>query len=208
MLQNCAAGIYATGTGVAMDRGKRGTYRVNTSGPRVPKCGARGEAGTITEQRKRKQKMKLAEALLERADAQRRYAQLQERASRIVRVQSGDTPAEDPNALIAEMLQISARVESLVKSINRSNCATEFASGVTLADALASRDALAQRRASLSELAKAATTSQDRYSRSEVKFESTISVAATQKAADTIALEHRTLDAKIQALNWSVDLME
>jgi hypothetical protein len=120
--------------------------------------------------RKGIENMKLAEALLERADAQRRYVQLQERVSRIVRVQSGDAPAEDPNALIAEMLQISRRVETLVKSINRTNCTVLFAPSVTLADALATRDALAQRRASLSELAKAATTTQDRYSRSEVNL--------------------------------------
>jgi hypothetical protein len=158
--------------------------------------------------RKGIENMKLAEALLERADAQRRYVQLQERVSRIVRVQSGDAPAEDPNALIAEMLQISRRVETLVKSINRTNCTVLFAPSVTLADALATRDALAQRRASLSELAKAATTTQDRYSRSEVKFESTISVAQTQKSADAIAIEYRELDAKIQALNWSVEVAQ
>jgi hypothetical protein len=176
------------------------------NGPRAPNCGARG--GAEDEIRKGLKNMKLAEALLERADAQRRYVQLQERVSRIVRVQSGDAPAEDPNALIAEMMQISRRVESLVKSINRTNCTVAFAPSVTLADALATRDALAQRRASLSELAKAATTTQDRYSRTEVKFESTISVAQTQKSADAMAIEYRELDAKIQALNWSVDLAE
>ena len=43
--------------------------------------------------------MKLAEALNLRADLQKRIAQLKERLANNVKVQEGDSPAEDPKAL-------------------------------------------------------------------------------------------------------------
>ena len=49
---------------------------------------------------------------------------------------------------------------------------------------------------------------QDRYSRSEVKFKSTVSVAEMQERADLLAREYRDLDALIQETNWKVDLAE
>ena len=47
--------------------------------------------------------MKLAEALSLRADLQRRIAALRERLRKNARVQEGDTPAEDPLELLAEL---------------------------------------------------------------------------------------------------------
>ena len=57
------------------------------------------------------------------------------------------------------------------------------------------------------ELAKTATISQDRYSRSEVKFMSTVRVSDIQSKADELAKEHRELDAKIQEVNWKTELI-
>lgn len=48
--------------------------------------------------------MKLAEALLLRADLQKKLASLKARIGQFTRVQEGDAPAEDPNALISEAL--------------------------------------------------------------------------------------------------------
>jgi hypothetical protein len=47
--------------------------------------------------------MKLAEALNQRADLQRRIAQLRERLSNNVKVQEGDQPAEKPEDLFKEL---------------------------------------------------------------------------------------------------------
>ena len=46
--------------------------------------------------------MKLAEALIWRADAKKRLEQLKTRLVRVAKVQEGDAPAEDPKALLAE----------------------------------------------------------------------------------------------------------
>ena len=47
--------------------------------------------------------MKLAEALQERADLNRRIQQLQQRLDNNAMVQEGEAPAEDPAELLAEL---------------------------------------------------------------------------------------------------------
>ena len=48
--------------------------------------------------------MKLAEALLIRSDMQKKLAQIKGRIRSNVKVQEGDTPNEDPNALMIEVI--------------------------------------------------------------------------------------------------------
>ena len=50
--------------------------------------------------------MKLAEALLIRSDLQKKLFQLKARIANNVKVQDGDSPNEDPNALIIEANQV------------------------------------------------------------------------------------------------------
>lgn len=114
--------------------------------------------------------MILAEALAERADAQRRLAALKERLSRVARIQEGETPDEDPAALLAEAEEVLDRLTWLIRKINATNSATAFDEQHSLSDALALRDAAAARRRLYSELAEAASARQDRYSRSEVRL--------------------------------------
>ena len=151
--------------------------------------------------------MKLAEALILRADCQKRIAQLKSRLLTNAKVQEGDQPAETPQALMVELGRVSNELLDLIKRINRTNSATAFAGG-TISDALAERDVLALQRAAYAELAQTAANRQDRFTRSEVKFISTINVAEIQKLADELAKNYRDLDARIQELNWQTDLVE
>ncbi len=66
---------------------------------------------------------------------------------------------------------------------------------------------LALRRAADNEVALNASLRQDRYSRSEVKYVSTVSVADIQKSADELAKNYRELDARVQELNWQTELV-
>ena len=152
--------------------------------------------------------MKLAEALILRADHQKRLEQLRQRLLRNAKVQEGDTPAEDPRELLAEVERTAADLERLIQRINRTNAATNLDGALTIADALARRDNLASRHGVYRELAVSATIEQSRYSRSEVKFQSTVDVAATQRQADDLARQHRELDARIQEKNWTTELIE
>ena len=150
--------------------------------------------------------MKLAEALILRADQQRRVEQLKQRIIRNAKVQEGDNPAEEPNSLMEELENTLKDLTKIVQRINKTNLNTKFKKN-TLTDALAIRDNLKMKCDIYRELCKTATVTQDRYSKSEVKFISTVNVADIQKIADRLAKEHRELDAAIQELNWSTMLL-
>ena len=150
--------------------------------------------------------MKLAEALILRADCQKKFEQLKVRIIRSAKVQEGDEPAENPNELIMELEGVSTELSSLIKRINKTNSTTLLQEGLTISDALAERDVLALRREVYSGLAQAASVTQDRYSRSEVKFKSTVNVTEMQKRADDLSKAYRELDSRVQEINWKTDL--
>lgn len=152
--------------------------------------------------------MKLAEALINRADIQKRIEQLKIRIMRSAKVQEGEIPPEDANALIDELEQLYAELAKIVKSINRTNSSVEFCPGKTIADVLAERDAISAKRNALETIVESAAIRQERYSKSEVKFISTINIGEIQKTIDRLSKEFRELDSKIQEKNWTVDIIE
>ncbi len=152
--------------------------------------------------------MKLAEALILRADCQKRIEQLRQRLLRSAKVQEGEQPPENPENLIKELEQTLHELTNLVKQINKTNASTKFQAEMTLTDALAARDALSLKRNILNALIEAASVKQDRYSRSEVKFFSTINIAEIQKQVNDLAKQYRQLDSKIQEINWQVELIK
>jgi len=152
--------------------------------------------------------MKLAEALILRADVQKRIEQVKQRLLRVVKVQEGENPAEDPQVLMSQLEQLYVQLTDLVRRINRTNVETAFDSEMTMADALAVRDHLGGRQAVYREVAQTATVVYERYMRSEVRYETTVDVAMIQRQADELAVERRELDTRIQELNWTTDLVE
>lgn len=151
--------------------------------------------------------MKLAEALAERADCQVRIEEVKKRLLRAARVQEGENPPEDTGQLLAEVDRLCARLEHLISSINRTNAQTAFDSTRSVSDAIASRDVLAKKRDVLIAVTDAASTRQDRYSKSEVKFVSTVSIATLQQQIDALAKAFRETDTKLQELNWKTELL-
>ncbi len=152
--------------------------------------------------------MKLAEALIQRADHRKRLDQLRERLVRVARVQEGDAPPEDPATLLAEMDRTAAALTSLIQRINRTNSATPLDDGRTIADAIAERDTLQLRHSIITSLIQAAIIKQDRFTKSEVRFHSSVDILTLQRQADNLAQAYRELDTKIQAANWLVDLID
>ena len=151
--------------------------------------------------------MKLAEALILRADCQKKIAQLRQRLSRCVKVQEGEQPPEDPQVLLGDLSGAIAQLTNLIQRINRTNANTAFESG-NLSDALARRDTLAIQRNALQNVVQEAALTQNRYSRSEVRLVSTVDVSNLQRQVDSLAQEYRLLDTQIQSLNWQVDVLE
>jgi hypothetical protein len=152
--------------------------------------------------------MLLAEALSQRADITTRLAELKQRALRNARHQEGETPAEDPTELLAEFDRLTGDLEVRVLQINVTNLATEVEPGVTMTAALARRDALRARHRMLIELADSAVQPRDRFTRTELRYESAVDVRALRQAADDVARRLRELDTRIQQVNWATELRE
>lgn len=152
--------------------------------------------------------MKLAEALIVRADHKRRLELLRERLARVVKVQEGDIPAEDPAMLLNEVDRIATDLNRLIRLINRTNTTVSLNDGRTIADAIADRDDLKLRHSIINGLIQDAAIKQERYTQSEIRFQRTIDVAALQQQLDELAQAYRELDTKIQAANWLFDLVE
>ena len=152
--------------------------------------------------------MKLAEALILRADIQKRIEQIKQRITRNAKVQEGEQPAEDPNKLLIELQELAEQWMKLVQQINKTNNVTSYDDSLNLVDAIAIRDKLKMLQNVYLSLAKEATITQTRYSKSEVRFKSSVKVANIQKKADELAKEYRIVDTAIQTLNWNTDLIE
>lgn len=152
--------------------------------------------------------MKLAEALILRADHQKRIEQLKSRLALSAKVQEGQEPPENPADLMRELERAANELLALIRKINKTNSTAELEEGVTISDALAARDVLLLRRGAYSNLADSAYVEQNRYSKSEVRFFSTVNIAEIQRKVDELSRERRELDAKIQEANWLTDLVE
>ena len=149
--------------------------------------------------------MKLAEALNQRADLQKRIAQLRERLANNVKVQEGDEPAENPEDLFRELEGSLKQLKDMIVSINRTNQETLW-EGKTLTEMIAEKDVLSMHLSTLRAALDAANVRSDRYSRNEIKFIRTVDVNNLQKKVDDLSKGLRELDSKLQQANWMTDL--
>ena len=150
--------------------------------------------------------MKLAEALLLRADIQKKVASLRDRITRYAVVQQGDKPAEDPKKLLAQVAGTLDQLAHLVFTINQANLAHTLPDGRTLTHAMAARYALLQRHAIYQSAIAGTNREPDRYGLKEVKWVHTLDVAALQKQSDDLAKQIRTLNSALQEANWKTEV--
>ncbi|MBE6990783.1 MAG: hypothetical protein E7426_08605 [Ruminococcaceae bacterium] len=149
--------------------------------------------------------MKLAEALQERADLNRRIADLRSRLSANATVQEGERPAEDPAQLLAELDRCVNTLEERIAGINLANCRT-MVEGKTLTELLARRDCLTARIGAYRELLGNASQTAYRARGTEIKVYSAVDVPALQKQVDAMSHQLRLLDNTIQQTNWTTEL--
>ncbi len=150
--------------------------------------------------------MKLASALVERSDLQRKISELSNRLNTNAKVQDGEEPAEKPEELLEELDSVMTRLEELVTKINLTNSSV-VVEGKTLTEWLAKRDCLKQRIGLLRGFLNSASEKIDRYSRAEIKIVSTVNVKALQKDVDVLSKTLRETDEKIQEINWTTELL-
>ncbi len=150
--------------------------------------------------------MKLAEALSIRKDLQTRIEQLKVRIINNVRIQEGEQPAEDPTDLMKDLNSCLKQLEELIYRINVTNMHAK-SGDKTLTQLMAERDVLTKRVQVLREVFDQASSSSERYSRSEIKYVTTIDVKAMGKQLDKLSSQLRTLDVEIQSINFATELM-
>lgn len=151
--------------------------------------------------------MKLAEALQERADINKRISELRRRLSNCLLVQEGEEPAEDPMELLHELDGATERLEVLMASINETNCNTK-ANGMSLTELIAKKDALSLKHSAYKDLVYTAGDNTYRARGTEIKVKAVIKAAELQKTVDRLAKEIRQLDNLLQETNWKTELVE
>ncbi|MCR5222376.1 MAG: DIP1984 family protein [Lachnospiraceae bacterium] len=150
--------------------------------------------------------MKLATALSERADLQRRISELGGRLNNNAKVQDGEKPSEDPGELIKELNKDFVRLEELIARINHTNNETK-SGDKSLTDLIARRDCLKQKIGIMRSFLDTASEKVSRYSKTEIRILSTVSVSDLQKELDGLSKELRETDETIQGLNWTTELL-
>ena len=151
--------------------------------------------------------MKLAEALQERADLNRKIDELRRRLGNCILVQEGEEPAEDPKALLAELDQAIARLDALMAQINLTNCKTKVG-GQTLTELIARKDAILLKLSAYRDLVYTAGQSTSRARGTEIRVRAVLKAYELQAAVDRMAKELRELDNLLQETNWKTKLIE
>lgn len=144
--------------------------------------------------------MKLGEALTLRARQAQKLSELRGRVSTSALVQDGDTPPEDPSALLGEFETLSTAHADLIQRINEANVANG------LLPLILKRDHVRRMIHVLRGAIQAATATPYAYSRTEVKWVKQIDVAQTQATIDALEIALNEVDATLQARNWEVEI--
>lgn len=150
--------------------------------------------------------MKLAEALVLRADLQKRIAQMRKRLENNAWVQEGDQPAEEPDALVKELAALTGQLEVLMTRINLTN-ARPGPDGVTVTSLLARRDCLSNYVEAMRDFLNEASSTPSRATRGEIRILPTVNIKEYRKKVDELSKELRELDMRIQQLNWTTELI-
>ena len=151
--------------------------------------------------------MKLAEALMIRADLQKQLASLRTRIERNIYVQEGELPDEDPLELMTTAQQLNTQLHTLIMHIQYTNATVKLSNQKTMLEMLIERDELMNRHKIIMAALNTARGSTERYSMREIKWVATIPVKNLQRQADDVADNIRQINVLIQAANWQADLI-
>ncbi len=149
--------------------------------------------------------MKLAEALLLRADLKKKLASLRDRLTSNAVVQEGDKPHEDPEMLLREAVSVAQQLADLATKVDTANLQHKVADGRSLLQLLAEREVLMVQHSLLTAAINGTKKEPDRYSMKEIKWVSTFDVAGYQRRLEDLSKNLRELNALIQQANWLIE---
>ena len=152
-------------------------------------------------------KMKLAEALAERAAIKTKLSTLSTRLQANSKVYEGEDPVEDPKRMLEELNILTDRYTELVNFINTANAVTKASNGETLSVLLARREALTNKVAVLNSLLKSTDPEPRGYrNKDQLREIVIVDVPSLRKEGDDLSKIIRETDALIQAANWNTEI--
>ncbi|HTO16787.1 MAG TPA: DIP1984 family protein [Edaphocola sp.] len=146
--------------------------------------------------------MKLAEALLLRADLQKKIEHLQYRITPLLIVSDDRLPQEEPIELMAQLRKVILNLESIIIQINKTNNETLIEGEGVLMEALAKRDSLKMLVEKLRIIRQAAQVNNS----GDKNLKTTIDIKKLQAELDQTGRAFREIDSKIQEINWLTEL--
>ena len=148
--------------------------------------------------------MKLAEALLLRADLMKKIEHLQNRITPVLIVSDDKLPQEDPDKLMAQLRKAIQDLETLIIRINKTNNETYIEGEEFLMEALAKRDSLKILSEKLRYIRYAAQINNS----GDKNLKTTIDIKNLQIEMDQTGRAFREIDSKIQEVNWLTELID
>ena len=148
--------------------------------------------------------MKLAEALLLRADLMKKIEHLQNRITPVLIVSDDKLPQEDPDKLMAQLRKAIQDLETLIIRINKTNNETYIEGEGFLMEALAKRDSLKILSEKLRYIRYAAQINNS----GDKNLITTIDIKNLQIEMDQTGRAFREIDSKIQEINWLTELID
>lgn len=153
--------------------------------------------------------MKLAEALLLRADIVKKVAGVQERLSRNCVHIEGRKPEEDPVKLLEENFLVIDKLEQVISKINHANTVNTLPDGMTITQAMARRDTYIKRHSVLTTVINSCRNvgvQDNMYDDKKIVRVSPFTVKDIRKQADDLSAKIREINARIQETNWKVEI--
>lgn len=148
--------------------------------------------------------MKLAELLRHRSGLQNRADELLTRLFNNVKSFDGEAPSEPPLSLLAALDAVYDELASVVATINHINASRTNNDGDSLSALLIRRETISRK---LTVRKKAALKAVQRDFHEGGRSVRNIDVGALHAEAENLSDELRRVDAEIQQLNWSIEVV-
>jgi hypothetical protein len=145
-------------------------------------------------------KTKLADAILERGDVQKKIEQLKTRLSNNALYQKDTKTPESPKDILSELDFCFSRLELLINTINEANNISGLYKLLAKRDVIKSK--LNAHRNFLSEI----SSGVNRYSKTEIAILPNFDAKIIQKEIDILSKEFRLTDSAIQSKNWEIEV--
>ncbi|MGK7944576.1 MAG: DIP1984 family protein [Microcystaceae cyanobacterium] len=164
--------------------------------------------GGYDEQLKEDSPIKLAEALLIKAEYEERLESLRSRLMVSARVQDGSFPPEDPETLIADVQTCLNHLASISKRISITQSQTLLDSRQTVAAAIVDQEMLLKKQSIYQSIIEGGIIPSDVAQGSSIRWLITVNLAGLNRRIEEMIKDYRLLETEIQQVSWNTELVD